>query len=402
MALFERARKVVPGGIPGHQNPMLLVPGQSPCFIERAEGCRFRDVDGNEYIDYMCAYGPMILGYNHPKVEAAVRAQMAKGNLFNLPSPLWVDLAERMVDLIPTADWAVFGKNGSDAVNYAVVVARAHTGRKTIIMAEGAYHGIGSWCTPSTAGIIPEDRAAVLRFEYNDAAGLKALLDTRGDDAAAVVITPFRHEMFHDQEMAHEAFLDVLRGACRDEGPLLIIDDVRAGFRLHMGGSAEYLGLKPHLSCFSKAMGNGYPISSCVGVEALRESAGQVFFTGSFFTSAVPLAASLATIEEMLKTRALEHIFRVGDQLRQGLLNQAREVGMAINLTGPATIPFMTFAGDDDFARITTFCARAYQEGVFFHPYHNWFVSAAHTEADIEETLVKTKKAFEETAEIFG
>ena len=129
-ALYQRARKVIPGGIPGHQTPALMMRGESPCFIEKAEGCRFWDVDGNEYIDYMCAYGPMILGYNHPKVEEAVQKQRRKGNCFNLPSPLLVELAEYLVELIPSADWAVFGKNGSDVTNYACQVARAHTGQE--------------------------------------------------------------------------------------------------------------------------------------------------------------------------------------------------------------------------------------------------------------------------------
>ena len=128
--LWAEAQKLVPGGMPAHLSPQLLVRGQSPCFIERAEGCRFWDVDGHEYIDYMCAYGPVILGYNHPKVEAAVAEQKKKGDCFSLPSPLWVELAKRMVDLITSADWVTFGKNGSDVCNLAVRVARAHTGRK--------------------------------------------------------------------------------------------------------------------------------------------------------------------------------------------------------------------------------------------------------------------------------
>jgi len=393
--LFERVNKVVPGGYPAHQNPLQLVHGQSPCFIERAKGCRFWDVDGNEYIDYMCAYGPMILGYSNPKVEEAVADQKKKGDCFNLPSPLWVELAERMVDLIAAADWVTFGKNGSDVCNHAIRVARAHTGRKKIIMAQGSYHGIGPWCTPNLTGIIDEDRVNVLTFPYNDVEALKEIVETNQDNVAAIIITPFKHEYAHDQEMPTEAFIKGLKNICLGDGPLLIMDDVRGGFRLHMGGSAELIGLKPHLTCFSKAMGNGYPISACVGLKEIMDTAAQVFFTGSFFSNAEPIAASLATINEMARTEALDHIFRMGEKLKKGMLDQAKSLGLEISYTGPVTMPFMIIKGDKGFGKNRTFCARAYQEGVFFHPYHNWFISAAHREEDIEETLVATQKAFE-------
>ena len=393
--LWEKAQKLVPGGMPAHLSPNLLVRGQSPCFIERAEGCRFWDVDGQEYIDYMCAYGPMILGYNHPKVEAAAAEQKAKGDCLSLPSPIWVDLAERMIDLIASADWVSFGKNGSDVCNHAVRVARAHTGRKKIIMAQGSYHGIGSWCTPYPVGVTEEERVEILTFPYNDVETLEELLKIHGDDVAGIIITPFKHETMHDQEMPTKDFINCLKSHTRTEGPVLIMDDVRCGFRLHMGGSGEYIGLSPHLSCFSKAMGNGYPLSALCGLSELMEAASKVFFTGSFFAGAEAMAASLATIKEMVNIRGLEHAFRVGEMLKQGLLEQAASFDLKINYTGPVTIPFMTFENDQGFKKARIFCAQAYQEGVFFHPYHNWFISAAHNEEDIEETLLATEKAFE-------
>jgi len=398
--LWEKAQKLVPGGMPAHLSPNLLVRGQSPCFIGRAEGCRFWDVDGHEYIDYMCAYGPMILGYNHPQVEAAAAEQKKKGDCLSLPSPIWVELAELMVNLIASADWVTFGKNGSDVCNHAVRVARAHTGRKKIIMAQGSYHGIGSWCTPYPTGVTEEERVEILTFPYNDVKTLKALLKIHGNDVAGIIITPFKHETMHDQEMPTKDFINFLKSCTRTEGPVLIMDDVRGGFRLHMGGSGEYIGLNPHLSCFSKAMGNGYPISALCGLSELMEAASKVFFTGSFFAGAEAMAASLATIEEMVNIHGLEHVFHMGQMLKQGLLEQAASFDLKINYTGPVTIPFMTFENDKGFKKARIFCAQAYQEGVFFHPYHNWFISAAHHEEDIEETLAATEKAFEMVREI--
>ncbi len=401
-ALYQRARNVIPGGIPGHQTPALLVPEKSPCFIDRAEGCRFWDVDGNAYIDYLCAYGPMVLGYNHPKVEEAAQEQRRKGSCFNLPSPLFVELAEYLVELVTSADWAVFGKNGSDVTNYACQVARAHTGKKKILMASGSYHGIGAWCNPNTTGITEEERVNVLTFAYNDIQTLRDLVDKNRNQVAGLILTPFRHDAFHDQEMPTDIFLQGLRELCRPEGPVLIIDDVRAGFRLDIRGSAAYFDLHPQLTCFSKAMGNDYPISACVGAEDLRPSAKKVFFTGSFFTSGVPMAAALTTLREMVETRAVEHMFRMGEKLKTGMLEQAKSFELKIKYTGPVTLPFMTFANDPSFEKAKTFCARAYQEGVFFHPIHNWFLSAAHGEPEIEQTLMVTRKAFEEVKEIFG
>jgi glutamate-1-semialdehyde 2,1-aminomutase len=146
-------------------------------------------------------------------------------------------------------------------------------------------------------------------------------------------------------------------------------------------------------------MGNGYPISALCGAKELMPAASKVFFTGSFFAGAEALAASLATLQEMQDSGSLEHLFRMGEMLKQGLLDQAASLGLKINYTGPVTIPFMTFEDDKKFEKSRTFCARAYQEGVFFHPYHNWFLSAAHQEEDIRETLLATQKAFEAVRE---
>jgi glutamate-1-semialdehyde 2,1-aminomutase len=400
--LFNRASNVIPGGIPGHQSPTLLVFGSSPCFIERAEGSRFWDVDGNEYIDYMCAYGPMVIGYNHPKVEEAAGAQRGKVDTCNLPSERYVELAERMVGLIPIADWAIFGKNGSDVTTYSCRVARAKTGRNKIIMVEGAYHGIGAWCTSFTTGITPEEQVNILNFEYNDREGFSRLVEENKDDVAGVILTPFRHEAFHDSEMPAPGFLEHIRKVCDDIGAVFIVDDVRAGFRMHMGGSLEKFGVKPDLISFSKALGNGYPISACVGKDELKDAASQVFFTGSFFTSAAPMAAALATLDEMEATDAIDVMYARGEALKDGMYDQADTYGQHINYTGPEPVPFMTFDGEDGWDRAKLFCDECYQRGVFFHPFHNWFISSAHTEEDIKKTLDVTDAAFKRVKEEMG
>ena len=175
-ALRERARRVVPGGMWGHMNAANLPDGY-PQFFARAQGCRLWDVDGNEYLDFMCSWGPVVLGHHHPEVEEAARRQEALGDCMNGPGEAMVELAEKMVDLVAHADWVQFQKNGTDATTTCVTIARAATGKRKVLVARGAYHGAVPWCTPSLTGVTAEDRAHIMHFDYNDPASLQAAAD---------------------------------------------------------------------------------------------------------------------------------------------------------------------------------------------------------------------------------
>ncbi len=393
-ALMERALRVIPGGIYGHKNPGLLTPGCYPSFLARGEGCRIWDVDGNEYIDFMCSYGPIVLGHHHPRVEAAARAQREQADCLNLPGEVWTELAELLAEITPSADWAVFAKNGSDVTTWSLAVARAYTGRDKVIMAAGVYHGIGAWCTPGQAGITASERADVLSFTYNDLDELRRVVAEHRGEVAAVIVTPFRHDMFHDSEMPKPGFLEGVRALCDQEGMVFILDDVRAGFRLHLGGSGEYFGFQPDITCYCKAIANGYALAVGLGREELRAAAQVVFFTGTFWTAAVPMAAAKATIETLRDEGGIEQMDAMGRRFREGLDQQARSLGLAITQSGPPAIPFLTFVNDEGFERNRLFCGECAQRGVFLHPHHNWFLSAAHTEADIDEALGVTEAAF--------
>jgi glutamate-1-semialdehyde 2,1-aminomutase len=401
--LFERAARVVPGGIYGHQSPVMLVPGAYPYFFERGDGSHVWDVDGNEYIDYMCSYGPIVLGHNHPKVEEAAAAQRRKGNCFNGPTELWVELAEYLVGLTPFADWAAFGKNGSDVCTWAIELAREYTQRPKIVKADGAYHGTHSWCTPLPGGTTPADTENIVTFKYNDLADLHRAVDEHAGQVAGIIVSPFRHEAFHDQELPVEGFLQGIRALCDEKKIVFILDDVRAGFRLHLGGSGEVFGVQPDLACYCKAIANGYALSACVGREALRPAAESVFFTGSYFTSGVPMAAALACLKELKASGGIEQMQRTGSLLRRGLEEQSRSYGTDITYSGPAAIPFMSFVADEGgFERNRRFCTECIQRGVYFHPVHNWFLSTAHSEADIRRTLEATDDAFKIVKREFG
>ena len=393
--LLSRADRVVPGGgIYGHQSPRMLVPGEYPAFFARGQGCRIWDVDGNAYIDFMCSYGPIVLGHRHPSVEAAVERQRAAGVCFNGPGEPWVALAERLVELTPWADWAVFAKNGSDVCTWAVQVAREATGRKLVARARGAYHGTHAWCAPLPGGVVAEDIANRLEFDWNDLASLEAVLEGHRGAVAAVIVTPFRHDAFHDSELPARGFHDGVRDLATRHGALLILDDVRCGFRFHLGGSGEHFGIRPDLTCYCKAIANGYPLAVALGRDDLKKAASKVFFTGSYWTSPEPMVAALATLEALAAEDGIAALTRAGERFTAGLVSQARTHGFEVKLSGPPAMPFMSFADDPTFARNRAFCAAAIRRGVYLHPHHNWFLSSAHDNVAIDAALAATDDAF--------
>lgn len=400
-ALRDRARRVIPGGMFGHMNVASL-PRSYPQFFEAAEGCRLRDVDGNTLIDFMCAYGPMIVGYRHPHVEEAVVRQARSGDLMTGPTERLVELAERLVALLPHADWALFQKNGTDATTLCVTIARAATGRRKILVARNAYHGAAPWCTPYPAGVTAEDRANLLHYDFNDLESLRAAMASVSGDVAAVVVSAFKHDLGRDQQPPDPGFAQGVRSLCDETGAQLILDDVRAGFRLDLRGSWEPLGIRPDLSAWSKAIANGYPLAFVSGVESLREPASRVYATGSFWCGAVAMAAALATLDVLERGDAVAHMARMGSRLRAGLDDQARRHGVGIRQSGPPQMPLVLFDGDTAFERGMLFTEVALRHGVYLHPRHNMFLSLAHREADIDEALDATEVAMAAVAARFG
>ena len=385
-ALRQRAQRVIPGGLWGHMNAALL-PAGYPQFFTAADGCRIRDANGREYVDLMCAWGPIVLGHRHPAVEQAARRQAEQGDCLNGPAPVLVELAEMMTGMIPHADWCLFGKNGTDATTSCVTIARAQTGRRKVLVARGSYHGAVPWCSPSLAGVTVEDRAHLLSFDYNDIASLQHAAAQAKGDLAAVIVTAFRHDFGVDQEMPTLAFAQAVRATCDAAGAAMILDDVRAGFRLHLGGSWEGFGIRPDLSAWSKAIANGYALAAVTGSDRFREAAAQVFTTGSFWCSAVPMAAALATLAELRRVDGPAHMQAMGQRLRDGLDALASRHRVGIRQTGPVQMPTVLFDDDPDWRRGFAFCAEALRHGAYFHPKHNMFLSCAHTEADIDQAL---------------
>jgi glutamate-1-semialdehyde 2,1-aminomutase len=392
-ALRRRAAAVIPGGMYGHQSAVPLPP-EYPQFMAKGSGARVWDVDGNCYVDLMCSYGPVVLGHRHPAVEEAARKQAELADCQNGPGAVMVELAELLTSTVRHADWAIFAKNGTDATTMCCTIARAQTGRKQILVARGAYHGAAPWCTPRLAGTTAQDRANLGYYAYNDLDSVRSAVAQAGDDLAAIVVSPFRHDAGFDQELADPAFARGLREICDASCAALILDDVRCGFRLHLGGSWEPIGVDPDLSAWSKAIANGHPLAAVLGNDRFRAGAGSVFVTGSFWFSAVPMAAAVATITALRAEGAIEAMERAGNVLRDGILSQASSWGLTVNYTGPVQMPYLTFAADTGYALGSLFASEAIRRGAYLHPRHNWFVSAALTDDDIDLALSATDAAF--------
>jgi glutamate-1-semialdehyde 2,1-aminomutase len=270
-ALRERAQAVIPGGMYGHQSVGLL-PDDYPQFFDRAEGAYLWDVDGNRYVDFMCGYGPNLFGYGHAAIDQAYVERMKRGDTMTGPSGLMVELAEQMTAMVTHADWAIFCKNGTDATTMAMMIARNFTRKNTIVLAKGAYHGAAPWCTPLKNGTAPSDRAHQVFYTYNDVASLEDAVRKAGDDLAAIFASPIKHDTFVDQEDPTAEYARRARELCDETGALLIVDDVRAGFRLARDSSWARVGVKPDLSSWGKAIANGHPISALLGAEKARNA----------------------------------------------------------------------------------------------------------------------------------
>ena len=396
-ALLERARAVIPGGVWGHNRfPAFLGAGRYPYFAESGSGCRFTDVDGNEYVDYLCGYGAMISGYAEPSIDAAARRQAARGDCFSQPTEVSIALAERLVRTVLGADWCAFAKNGSDATWIAVLIARAYTGRGRIVCARGAYHGSHLWCDWCNigSGRQPERFGEILLFDYNRTDELEALFARIGEEIAAVVLTPFHHPIGSAAEEPAPGFWSAVSRITREHGSVLICDDVRAGFRLSLAGSHAHYGFEPDLACFSKAIANTHPLAAVTGRAELYEAAESVFAAGTFWGTSAPMAAALANLDLLERRDAVAHMTALGQRLADGLVAIGSEHGAGVRISGPVTIPTMTIDGDDDMALMSAFAEAMAGEGSFVHPAHNWFLSDAHGEADIDETLAHAEAAF--------
>lgn len=395
---FLRAEKVIPSGIYGHQGPAegCFVPVEAfPFFSSRAQGSYFWDIDGNRFIDYMCAYGPNILGYNDPDVDEAARRQRELGDCTTAPSERMIEFAELLVDTVATADWAFFAKNGNDVTTLAIMASRAYTHRKKIVFFKGYYHGISPWTQKiDYAGVIEEDVANNIYVEWNNLEQLQEVFDQNRGHIAAVIGQPYMHGNFRDNELPVEGFWQAVRKLCTDNGTVLVVDDVRAGFRLDIAGSDHYFGFEADLICFCKALANGYNVSALCGKDFLKNTISGMTYTGSYWLSAVPFAAGIACINKMKQLNMPRMLIEKGEKLRDGLVAAGAKYGFDLRVTGVPSLFYLRIADDPTLMLHQEWVAECVKRGVYFTNHHNHFINAALTEEDVKETVEVAEEAF--------
>ena len=395
---FDRATKVVPSGVYGHLGPAEgnFMPVTSfPLMGDRAQGSYFWDVDGNRFIDYMCAYGPNVLGYNDPDVDAAAIEQLKKGNCMTSPSYKMVEFAELLVDTVASADWAFFAKNGNDVTTAAIMTARAATHRKKIVFINGYYHGVSPWTQKiDYPGIIPEDVANNLYIDWNDFDQLQKVFDDNKGEIAAFISTPYMHGNYLDNSLPADGYWKKVRELCTANGTVLIVDDVRCGFRLDLAGSDHYYGFEADLICFCKALANGYNVSALCGKDFLKNAVSSLSYTGSYWLSAMPFAAGIACIEKMKKLDTPKMFRELGLKLTDGLKEVATANGFNMVVSGEPSLFYLRLADDDSLFIHQDWIQECVKRGIFFAGHHNHFINASLTEEDIKFTLDVADEAF--------
>jgi glutamate-1-semialdehyde aminotransferase/spore coat polysaccharide biosynthesis protein SpsF (cytidylyltransferase family) len=383
---FERSNKVIPGCAQTFSKGYTqYVQGVAPLFLERGQGCRAWDVDGNDYIDYVQGLLPNILGYAHEEVNAAVAEQLGQGHSFSLPHPLEVELAERLTRLIPCAEKVRFGKNGSDATSGAVRAARAFTGRERIACC--GYHGWQDWYIGSTtrnAGVPGAVRALTHPFVYNDPASLQKLLNDHQGEFAAVIMEPVNFWPPAD------GFLESVKSLTRQHGALLIFDEICSGFHFGLGGAQKKFGVTPDMACFGKAIGNGFPIACVLGRADVMGVFEEIFFSFTFGGEVASMAAAMKVLDILEKTDALARMEANGRVLQEGLNTLAKEAGLedrleCIGYPFWSLIKFLDADCKDSFLVRSLFTQECVKRGVLLLATHN--MTAAHDPLAIEKTL---------------
>ncbi len=399
---YEEALKVIPGAILGIRRPYNFVPGEYPIFFDHAKGGKVTDVDGNEYLDMLCAYGPIIIGHREEEIDNAVIEQMQnKGFCFSLTQPVQNKLAEKVIELIPSAEQAVFVKTGSDATTTAIRIARANTERYKVVRC--GYHGWHDWCCEVKGGIPEKLYEDVYEFHYNNLEELEDIMKKHGDEMAAIIITPVGHPLAAKVEMPKPGFLEGVRDLATKYGTILIFDEIRSGFRFSLGGAQKVFGVTPDLSVFGKAMANGYPIGAVVGKEEyMKVLADKVFLSSTFFPNSLEQVAALKTIEILERDNILDAIRAKGEVFGAKLEEIARKCDYDIEISGAPLMPFITFNKDPQnlYKKLRpAFYTELIRRGVFLQPFHHGYVAYRHTDEDlahaadmVEESLGELKK----------
>lgn len=390
--LWEKGKKLILNGVQTlSKSPLHIALGASPIYVDRAKGAYFWDVDGNRYIDYPLALGPVVLGHAFDEVDFAVKEQISKGVLYSLSSELEITLAELLCEVIPSAEKVRILKTGSDAVSAAVRIARAYTGKENI--AACGYHGWHDWTairTSRSGGIPSFSEGLIYEFKYNDIGSLQNIFDKNPDKIAAVVLEPVGMYAPKDN------FLDKVTSLTRTNGALLVFDEIITGFRLALGGAQSYFSVLPDLSAFGKAMANGYPISAVVGrKEIMNDVEERVFISSTYGGDLLSITAAIKTIQILRERKVNDQILYFGQQLKNGLNDTIEKYEINAECVGMPHKTFLVFnpvANISSKAIETLFRQECFARGVFLGYGH--FICYSHTEEDIRQSIAVASEVF--------
>ncbi len=415
---YRRALEMIPGGVNSPVRAFKSV-GISPTFIDRAKGSKIWDVDGNEYVDYVGSWGPMILGHAHPKVVAALKKIATKGTSFGAPTPLEVELALRVKKAFPSMELMRMVSSGTEAVMSAIRVARGYAGKNKILKFEGCYHGHGdsllvkAGSGATTLGIpdslgIPEDlaRHTLIAF-YNDLENVKGLVKQHPGEIACIIVEPIAGNM--GVVLPERGFLEGLRRICDEEGIILLFDEVITGFRVAYGGAQELYGIKADLTCLGKIIGGGLPVGAYGGKEKIMEKVaplGGVYQAGTLSGNPLAMTAGIETLGLLKSKKIYQELENKTSYLVENISRVAEEKGipLSINHTKGMLTLFFTegpvrdyrTAKMSDTKRFAQFFIEMMEQGIYLPPsqFEAWFISLAHTQKDLDQTLEACENAF--------
>lgn len=422
--LYDKAQKVIVGGVNSPSRSYKAVGGGAPVFMERAEGAYFYDVDGNKYIDYLAAYGPIITGHAHPHITEAIKKAAENGVLYGTPTALEVQFAEKLKSAIPSLEKVRFTNSGTEAVMTTIRVARAYTGRDKILKFAGCYHGhfdlvlvaAGSGPstlgTPDSAGVTKSSAEEVITVPFNDIPALKEAIERWGDQIAAVLVEPIVGNF--GIVMPEKGYLEAVNEIAHGAGALVIYDEVITAFRFMYGGAQNLLGVEPDMTAMGKIIGGGLPIGAYGGKAAIMEKVaplGPAYQAGTMAGNPASMSSGIACLEILEAPGVYDELDRLGERLEKGILeiNKTYQLPITINrLKGAMTLYFSDHdvknyhdaetTDGDLFAR---FFKAMLHHGVNLAPskYEAWFLTTAHTDKDIDDTLIAVEKSFKMLAQ---
>jgi glutamate-1-semialdehyde aminotransferase len=398
LELFEEACGLVPGGVLGARKPDDFIAGEYPIFLESGKGCRLTDVDGNEFIDFLCGYGPIILGYRESEVDEAVYKQITeKGFCFSLTQKYQNDLARKIAELVPSAEMSIFLKTGSDATTASIRIARAHTNKLKVMRC--GYHGWHDWCVEMKGGIPKKFYEDVLEFQYNNLTQLEGLMAVHGNETAAIIMTPFGHPNHQKMQIPQPGFLEGVRDLADKYSAVLIYDEIRTGFRLSLGGAQGLYGVHPDISVLGKAIANGYPISVVAGKkDVMMAAAEKLFISSTFFPNSEAFIAALKTIEILERDNVLANIWEKGGWFMEKIQESLNKHDLGAELSGIAPMFYITFKKDETGSykgKRKDFYTQMIRKRFFFSPYHHAYISYRHTEEDLNLALTAIDESLE-------